>query len=116
MMGAVFRFKRIREMSTEKPIAIYYEHPEWFRPLFAELDRRGTPYVRLDASCHRYDASNTETDFGLFFNRMSASAYLRGHGNAIFYTRNYLRHLERLPAGGPEWGRGGPPDKLEGLE
>jgi glutathione synthase/RimK-type ligase-like ATP-grasp enzyme len=26
---------------------------------------------------------------------MSASAYLRGHGNAIFYTRQYLRHLER---------------------
>ena len=29
--------------STARPIAIYYEHPEWFRPLFAELDRRGIP-------------------------------------------------------------------------
>ena len=29
-----------------RPIGIYYEHPEWFRPLFAELDRRGMPYVR----------------------------------------------------------------------
>ena len=82
-------------MTKEKPLAIYYEHPEWFRPLFAELDRRGTPYVLLDASCHKYDANDTENDFGLFFNRMSASAYLRGHGNAIFYTRNYLAHLER---------------------
>ena len=26
--------------STDRPIGIYYEHPEWFRPLFAELDRR----------------------------------------------------------------------------
>jgi hypothetical protein len=26
---------------------------------------------------------------------MSASAYLRGHANALFYTRHYLRHLER---------------------
>lgn len=82
-------------MTLEKPIAVYYEHPDWFRPLFAELDRRGTPYVRLDASCHTYDASAAQVDFGLFFNRMSASAYLRGHGNAIFYTRNYLAHLER---------------------
>ncbi len=29
------------------PIAIYYEQPNWFKPLFAELDRRGTPYVKL---------------------------------------------------------------------
>ena len=37
-------------MSTARPkIAIYHEHPDWFRPLFAELDRRGIPYLRLDA-------------------------------------------------------------------
>ena len=24
-----------------KPIGIYHEHPDWFRPLFQELDRRG---------------------------------------------------------------------------
>src|ERR687883_90275 len=32
------------------PIAILHEHPDWFRPLFAELDRRGVPYERLDAA------------------------------------------------------------------
>ena len=31
--------------TKERAIAIFYEHPDWFRPLFAELDRRGTPYV-----------------------------------------------------------------------
>jgi len=82
-------------MREEKPIAIYYEHPDWFRPLFAELDRRGIAYVRLDASRHRYDVSTGESEYALLFNRMSASAYLRGHGNAVFYTRNYLAHLER---------------------
>ena len=76
-------------------IAIYYEHPEWFRPLFEELDRRGVPYVRIDASRHQYDTSAREDEYALLFNRMSASAYLRGHANAIFYTRNYLEHLER---------------------
>jgi glutathione synthase/RimK-type ligase-like ATP-grasp enzyme len=83
-------------MTTQhKPIAIYYEHPEWFRPLFDELDRRGTPYVRLDASRGRFDPSGEEESFALLFNRMSASAPLRGHANAVFYTREYLAHLER---------------------
>jgi glutathione synthase/RimK-type ligase-like ATP-grasp enzyme len=82
-------------MDAQKPFAIYYEHPEWFRPLFEELDRRGLPYVRLDASRQRFDPSGAADDFSLFFNRMSASAYLRGHANAIFYTREYLAHLER---------------------
>src|SRR5689334_1568755 len=40
-----------------KPIAIYHEHPDWFRPLFAELDRRSVPYERLDAASHTYDPS-----------------------------------------------------------
>jgi biotin carboxylase len=80
---------------VEKPIAIYYEHPEWFRPLFEELDRRSVAYVRIDASRHQYDPAARESEYALFFNRMSASAYLRGHGNAIFHTRNYLKHLER---------------------
>lgn len=82
-------------MKSKKPIAVYYEHPDWFRPLFAELDQRGVSYARIDASSHRYDPSAGESDYSLFFNRMSASAYMRGHGNAIFFTRNYLAHLER---------------------
>ncbi len=77
------------------PIAVYYEHPEWFKPLFAELDARGTPYVRVDAARHRFDPGEARAPFALLFNRMSASSYLRGHGNAVFYTRPYLRHLER---------------------
>jgi glutathione synthase/RimK-type ligase-like ATP-grasp enzyme len=77
-------------------LAVYYEHPEWFRPLFAELDTRGTPYIRVEAARHRFDPGAEDEPFALLFNRMSASAYLRGHGNAVFYTRQYLRHLERL--------------------
>ncbi len=76
------------------PLAVYYEHPEWFRALFAELDGRGTSYVRLDAAGHSYDVSETR-EYSLVFNRMSASAYLRGHANALFYTRYFLEHLER---------------------
>ena len=82
-------------LSAGRPLAIYYEHPDWFRPLFAELDRRGTPYVKLDAASHRFDPGDERPPYALVFNRMSPSAYLRGHGNAIFYTLQYLAYLER---------------------
>jgi len=81
---------------SPRPIGVYYEHPDWFRPLFAELDRRGTPYVKIPAERHSYDASGgLDADFALVFNRMSPSAYLRGRRHNILYTLNYLAHLEQ---------------------
>ncbi len=82
--------------SPDGPIAIYYEHPDWFKPLFAELDRRETPYVRLDAASHSYDPSETESPYSLVFNRASPSAYIRGHEQVTFHTLGWLRHLERI--------------------
>ncbi len=81
--------------TRERPIAIYYEHPDWFRPLFQELDRRSLPYVRLNAASHRFDAGDGRPPYSLVFNRMSPSAYLRGAGNAIFFTLHYLAYLKR---------------------
>lgn len=79
-----------------QPIAIFHEHPDWFRPLFAELDRRGIPYVRLDASAHTFDPDERDVPYSLVFNRASPSAYLRGHGQSTFYTLEWLRHLHRI--------------------
>jgi hypothetical protein len=81
---------------TSRPIAIYYEHPDWFRPLFAELDARGINYVKLNAACHSFDPTAASPDFSLLFNRMSASAWLRGNGGAIFFTQSYLAYLETV--------------------
>ena len=75
-------------------IGIYYEHPDWFRPLFRELDARGVDYEKIDASGGFYDPAKA-AEFPLVFNRMSASAYLRGNANAIFYTSGFLANLER---------------------
>src|SRR6266850_3067412 len=80
-------------MSTDLSIAIYFDHPEWFRPLFAELDRRRIAYRKLDASGHSYD-NTAPVSYRLLFNRMSASAYLRGHAQAIFFTRDFLAYVE----------------------
>lgn len=80
----------------DKPLAIYYEQQHWFKPLFAELDRRGTNYVRLNAVEHFYSAEDhPEEQYSLVVNRMSPSAWNRDHGDAIFYTLGYLEHLER---------------------
>jgi hypothetical protein len=82
----------------EGRIAVFYEHPEWFRPLFAELDRRGVAYERLLAHEHGFDPSEARTPYTLLVNRMSPSAYLRGHAQAIFYTLHYLAHLKAIGA------------------
>ena len=76
-------------------IAVYYEHPDWFRPLFAELERRQLPFLRLDAAAHVYDPALDRPPYELVFNRASPSAYLRGHAQSIFHTLNWLRYLER---------------------
>lgn len=80
--------------ATSPHLAVLYEHPEWFGPLFAELDRRGIGYDRILATDLTFDPSARETPYALVLNRMSPSAYVRGHGHAIFPALAYLRHLE----------------------
>lgn len=82
--------------AADRPIAIFHEHPDWFRPLFAELERRDLPYVRLDAAAHTFDPFERESPYALVVNRASPSAYIRGHAQSTFYTQHFLRHLERL--------------------
>jgi hypothetical protein len=79
-----------------KPFAIYHEHPDWFRPLFAELERRDIPYIRLDPRAHTYDPGEKTSPYALLFNRMSPSAYLRGGVQGTFFTVGFMAHLERL--------------------
>jgi hypothetical protein len=80
---------------AQHPIAIHHEHPDWFRPLFAELDRRGLPWERVDARTYFHDPSAAPPAWALFFNRMSPSAWRRDAGHAISYTLQLLDHLER---------------------
>lgn len=79
-----------------KPIGVFHEHPDWFRPLFAELDRRGVTYEKINARTHVYDPSEKTSPYSLVFNRMSPSAYLRDLAGGIFYTHGYLAHMQRL--------------------
>ena len=83
-------------VTQPKPIAIYHEHPDWFKPLFDELDRRELRYVRLDAAAHVWDPAEGESPYSVVVNRASPSAYLRGHAQSTFHTLHWLKHLERL--------------------
>jgi glutathione synthase/RimK-type ligase-like ATP-grasp enzyme len=76
------------------PIAIYHEHPDWFKPLFEELNKRGIPYIRLNPAAHEYAIEAPAPDYSLFINRMSPSAYLRNGTQGMFYTLYYLKYLE----------------------
>ena len=82
--------------TLRRPIGILYEHPEWFSPLFAELDRREVPYERIHANRLRYDPAVTDLDYSLVVNRMSPSSWLRESGSAIFSTLDFLSYLDDI--------------------
>ena len=74
-------------------IGILYEHPQWFQPLFDELDRRRVPFERIPASRLTYDPQQ-KPEYDVVVNRMSPSAWLRGNGAALFSVPDYLDYLE----------------------
>ena len=81
-----------------RTVAVFYEHPEWFTPLFTELDRRGVNYDRQLAYQHTFDPAETDSPYALVVNRMSPSAFTRGHARAIPYTLQYLAYLKEIGA------------------
>ncbi|HYL11513.1 MAG TPA: hypothetical protein VEV41_00625 [Terriglobales bacterium] len=81
---------------TTPHLAILYEHPDWFKPLFSELEGRGIPYVPTFAGELSYDPAVRSFPYPLVLNRMSPSSYLRGHSQGIFFCREFLRYLENV--------------------
>jgi glutathione synthase/RimK-type ligase-like ATP-grasp enzyme len=75
-------------------LAFLYEHPQWFAPIFAELERRRFPFERIFIPEHFYEVGPEQAAFKVLFNRMSPSANSRQHGSGIFHTLAYLDHLQ----------------------
>ena len=82
--------------NSSRRIALIYEHSKWFQPLFAELDRSQISYDGILATELAYDPSLRISPYALVVNRMSPSAYLRGHANGIFFVKEYLRYLKEI--------------------
>ena len=83
---------------TNRKIAVFYEHPEWFKPMFTELDKRQIPYDHLISHEHYFDPTERSSPYALILNRMSPSAHTRGHKNAIFYSLDYMAYLKDIGA------------------
>src|SRR5262245_58506778 len=80
-------------MATRPDLIVLHEHPEWQKPLFAALERRGVSFEPFDLT--RAAFSNVEPlRASLYFNQASPSAYLRGHTRAVPLALAYLRSLE----------------------
>lgn len=75
-------------------LAIFYEHPSWFQPLFAALDRRGVDWTAIEAGDHVFDAGPGSPPAPLIFNRIGMSAFLRESDHPIFYARTLFEHWE----------------------
>lgn len=81
-----------------KPIAILYEHPDWFRLLFAELERRGVPFVKLDVRDHSFDPAVQSCPYSLVVNRVSAFRSGGAHQEIVLYVTEYLAYLDSIRA------------------
>jgi glutathione synthase/RimK-type ligase-like ATP-grasp enzyme len=73
-------------------LAILYEHPSWFEPLFAALDRRGVSYEPIRLSDHSFDPASTQTPAPVVLSRVAMSSFLREAEHGIFYAEALLAH------------------------
>lgn len=84
-------------MTRHPDLVVLHEHPEWQKPLFAALERRGVAFEPFDVT--RAAFANTDTPRArLYFNQASPSAYLRGNARAVPLALACMRTLERLGA------------------
>ena len=79
-------------------LAVLYEHPQWFQPLFTALDRRGMRYEAIQLSGHRFDPGSREAPAPLILSRVAQSSFLREPEHPIFYAAALLDHWERCGA------------------
>jgi hypothetical protein len=79
-------------------LAVYYEHPQWFKPLFAALDRRGVDWAPLGIQEHVFDPADPGLPAPVIFNRLAMSSFLRQDEHAIFYTQAALAHWAHFGA------------------
>src|SRR3954451_8748223 len=85
-------------MATPTPdLVVLHEHPEWQKPLFAALDRRGVSYAAFNVTQAAFTNIEPATA-RLYFNQASPSAYVRGNTRAVPLALAYMRSLERLGA------------------
>jgi glutathione synthase/RimK-type ligase-like ATP-grasp enzyme len=79
-------------------LAVLYEHPQWFQPLFAALDRRGVHYLPIQLADHRFDPASRDVPAPVILSRVAQSSFLRQTEHPIFYAAALLDHWQRCGA------------------
>jgi len=74
-------------------LIVIHEHPEWQKPLFAALERRGVSFEPFDVTQAAFD-NVAPPRAPLYFNQASPSAYIRGNTRAVPLALAYMRSLE----------------------
>ena len=74
-------------------LVVLYEHPEWQKPLFAALERRGVRFGKYDLKQAAFDPAALP-EAPLYFNQASPSAYVRGNTRAVPFAFALMRSLE----------------------
>ncbi len=74
-------------------LVVLYEHPEWQKPLFAALARRGVSFEPFDLKQSTFDPDEVPRA-RLYFNQASPSAYVRGNTRAVPFALSLMRALE----------------------
>jgi len=80
-------------MPYRADLAVLFEHPEWQKPLFRALDRRGVRYLPVDLKSAAFSDADPPLA-PLYFNQASPSAYVRGNVRAVPYALAYMRALQ----------------------
>ena len=74
-------------------LVVLFEHPEWQKPLFAALERRGIDFGTFDLKAGSFDG-DAAPEARLYFNQASPSAYVRGNTRAVPFALALMRTLE----------------------
>lgn len=80
-------------MTTDPKVYVIHENPEWLPPLREAFEALNTPYEEWLLDQHIVDLAKAPPE-GVFFSRMSASNYTRGHAHSNHSTDIVLRWLE----------------------
>jgi glutathione synthase/RimK-type ligase-like ATP-grasp enzyme len=73
-------------------LAILYEHPTWFEPLFAALEKRGLRFEPIRLSDHAFDPASPVIPAPVVLSRVAMSSFLREAEHGIFYAEALLAH------------------------
>ena len=74
-------------------LVVLYEHPEWQKPLFSALERRGVSFEAFDLKRACFDP-DAVPQAKVYFNQASPSAYVRGNTRAVPLCLSLMRSLE----------------------